>query len=1059
MSGTLSFPIVGVGASAGGVEALEGFFRGLPAEPGVAVVVVTHLSPTHDSKLPEIIGRNTSLAVVVAKDGAEVLPNHVYVMAEDAIVRIKAGRLVLRRQNPQRRERHPIDLFFCALAEDCGERAAGIVLSGGDGDGSLGVKAIKQRGGMTLAQTHSRFGPAHPDMPRHAIETGLIDLALPVDEMGPKLSAFAQSLALPTDTPPGATMDANAAADADTGETPAQHPLDAVRPELYAILRNQVGHDFSGYKAKTFLRRVVRRMQITQIPIAEMYIERLRDDSQEVAALFRDLLINVTSFFRGEEAFGSLVNLVIPKLFEGRGAEDTVRIWVPGCSTGEEVFSLAMLLREHMDKLSALPRVQIFATDIDDRALAVARAAHYPTPLLDGLSPARRRRFFLPQGDGYVLSKEVREFCIFSPHSVIRDPPFSRIDLISCRNLLIYFGAEIQSQVIPAFHYALREDGFLFLGSAENVSQFDDLFTPLDKLHRIFRRRSDVATNLRLPMIVNMLRPGPASDISLRRPQPGAAALRQMAEAHVLERFVPPHVVVNRDGDVVYYSARTGKYLAAPGGVPSRQILTLARKGLRLDLRTLFRSAVETGRTVTCESVAVENDGGDVQMVSITIEPLVGGNSAELIDGERRDPLYVILFTDHGPLMSPGDVTASTFAQDSAAALVERELRETRDRLQSMIEEYETALEELKSANEELVSVNEEMQSTNEELEASKEEMQSLNEELHTVNGELNAKVEALDEANHDLLNLFESTDVATLFLDQTLAIRSFTLPMAQIFNILPSDRGRPITDLSSRFHLPDLAGDISTVFAARKPVERRVENSDHSAHYLVRIAPYRDGGASVNGVVVTFLDISSVMREEARQAVLIAELQHRSRNVLAVVQSIAHQTFERGAGRDVFIQRVAALGRVQTLIGAADDHDIDLGAIVRQELQSLGSEDDPRITVTGEAIQLDYDQLQTFGLALHELATNAVKYGALSTDAGQLGISWQVMTDADAQRWLVLHWRESGVVLPRATARRGFGRQLIERALVQTLRARTKLQFDPDGVTCCIEVPLPALS
>jgi two-component system CheB/CheR fusion protein len=1028
-----AFPIVGIGASAGGVEALEGFFRGLPENPGVALVIVTHLSPSRESQLPEIIRRYTSLSLHIAEDGAEILPNTVHVLPPDAVLSIGDGRLVLKRQNGGRRERKPIDVFFTSLAADRGELAAGIVLSGGDGDGTLGVKAIKERGGLTMAQVGDGYGPGHPDMPASAIASGMVDFALPAEEMGQRLADFARSLQMP-----GLLGDS----DADEKEA-----ANRARLEIYSILRNRVGHDFSGYKSKTFLRRVQRRMQVTQFATPEAYIEHLRKDPQEVGALFRDLLINVTSFFRDEEAFGSLAQLVVPKLFEGRSAADIVRVWVPGCSTGEEVYSIAMLLREHMDDLSDLPRVQIFATDIDERALSVARAARYPEALLENVSSARRARFFVPDGASFVVSKEVRELCIFSPHSVVRDPPFSRIDLISCRNLLIYFGTQFQNQVLPLFHYALQPEGFLFLGSAENVSNFSDLFVPVEKRHRLFRSRSDVPAGSRLPLIVSAMRTVNGGENTRRIPPMGQSAQRHMVETHVLEHYTPPHVVVNQDGDIVYYSSRTGKYLEAPAGMPTRQAVTIARKGLRLDMRTMLREVTETGRPVARTAIAVETDDGHVQLVGLKIEPITapGGST----------PHYLILFIDEGSLLTREESLSRSLSADGAALQIERELRETRDRLQAMLEEYETALEELKSSNEELVSVNEEMQSTNEELEASKEELQSVNEELHTVNAELTGKVEALDRANSDLQNLFESTQVATVFLDANLVIRSFTPAVEKVFNILPTDCGRPITDLSSKFVLPDFSQDIARVFASHDMVERRAEKIDGSEHYLVRLAPYLDSDQHVCGVVVTFIDVTGLIHAEQRQLVLIAELQHRTRNMLAFVQSLAMQSFERGDALQTYATRLAALGRVQGLIGKQDGDRVDLREIVEMELDSLGNVTEGRVSVKGASISLSNEHIQTLALALHELTTNALKYGALKSEHGHLAIDWHTAADGEGAEHLVLHWLETGIAVKPDPTRHGFGRQLIERALTHTMQAKTELVFEDDRVTCRIEIPL----
>jgi len=1027
------FPIVGVGASAGGIDALEGFFQGLPDRTGLAVVIVTHLNPERESRLHDVLANLTSMPVHVSTDGMRVEPDTVYVLPANAVLGIENGQLRMRRPNAGQRERKPIDIFLSALATDRGESAAGVILSGGDGDGTLGLKAIKERGGMTLAQVTDGHGPQYPEMPDSAIAAGVVDFALPVNEMGARLAEFVRGLDL---------LDGLA-----VGRGPeAARSLEEARREISAILRNQVGHDFTGYKAKTFLRRVQRRMQVTGLSSVDAYVARLRDDPQEVAALFRNLLISVTNFFRDAEAFKSLTEMVIPSLFERRGAEDTVRIWVPGCATGEEVYSLGILLREHMDGLSAVPRVQLFATDIDDRALGIARAARYPETLLDGVSPERLARFFVRDGASCVVAKEVRDLCIFSPHSVIRDPPFSRIDLVSCRNLLIYFGPKVQNQVLPVFHYALRADGYLFLGTAENIGPHGDLFVPVEKQQRIFRRRPDSGAHARLPVAMSGIRAGAGPVVPSHKPTLGGLALRQAVESQVLERFAPAFVLVTREGEVTYYSARTGKYLEPAAGVPTRQILTMARRGLRLDLRTALREAVETGVRAVREGIAVEGEDGRVQPVRLTVEPLR--------EADRDEPLFVVLFDDEGPALSREDAIARVRQPDGAAAQLEAELRDTRERLQSLIEEYETALEELKSSNEELVSVNEELQSTNEELEASKEELQSVNEELHTVNGELSGKVEQLDRANADLQNLFDSTDVATVFLDRKLVIRSFTPAVAAVFNILPGDRGRPITDLAARFSLPGLAEDLSAVLAGDAPLERRVRHPDGTAHYLVRILPYREAGAGIRGVVLSFVDVTGLTQAEDQQRVLIGELHHRTRNLLTVVQAIATLTLGKGGSLQGFMDRLGALGRAQGLLSRSAVDELDLGEVVRMELQAHPAQDG-RVVVSGPPVMLGAAIVQALALALHELATNATKYGALGQEDGHLAVHWRVEADAPGGARAVLEWQESGVRMPDGPLGRGYGRQLIERALAYSTGASAELRFGTDGVSCRIELPL----
>jgi two-component system CheB/CheR fusion protein len=1014
------FPIVGVGASAGGVEALEGFFKGVPKLPGFAVVIVTHLNPERESVLHAIVARYTHMPVHIAQDGAAVEVGSVHVLPADAIVTMRDGKLSIRPHEPSQRERKPIDIFFASLAMDQEEYAVSVVLSGGDGDGTLGTKAIKEHGGLTLAQVPDGHGPANPDMPESAISTGMVDFALPVVEMGERLAEHAQSFGL---------LDAIAA-------NTSPNKGDENRRAIYALLRDQIGHDFEGYKPLTFMRRVQRRMQVVQLTTLEAYIERLKQDPAEVSALFHDLLINVTNFFRDAEAFSKLEALVIPRLFEGRGPNDTVRVWVPGCSTGEEVFSIAMLMREHVDRLAAPPKVNIFATDIDDKALAVARSGRYPEALLDSVSTERRKRFFIPDGGSFVIAKEVRDLCIFSPHSVIRDPPFSRMDLVSCRNLLIYFGPQVQAQVIPTFHYSLRSGGYLFLGGSENVSQYSDLFAPVDKKHRIFRSREDGGA--RRPLALNGNLGGGLSSLGSefsRRSSTGALALRQSVEQQVLDRFAPPHVVTSRDGEVIYYSARTGKYLESPSGAPSRQLMNLARKGLRLDLRTAFREAVESNTTATREHLELEGENGQIQLVTLTVQPIL--NSP---DGE---PLLLVLFTDEGVPLSRQEVSVRAGARRFGdAEHLEQELRDTRDRLQSLIEEYETALEELKASNEELVSVNEELQSTNEELEASKEELQSLNEELHTVNAELHDKVEALDRANVDLQNLFANTQIATVFLDRDLVIRSFTPTLKEVFNVLPSDRGRPITDLTGRLSLSELAEDVRQVMKEGRELERQFLATDESAYFLVRLAPYRDVDQRPQGVVVTFADITTAREAEATGRRMIDELNHRVKNMLTVVIGILEQTLKASdpaVFRDVFLGRLHAMSRSYELLSQEAWSDVSIGELVRQEMEPFGMD---RVECDGPVVRVQPRMALALGMILHELATNAAKYGALSDPEGRVFVTW---TLADDQ--VSLHWEERDGPPVAMPSRRGLGLKLVERETSAGLGGQAKVAFESQGL------------
>jgi two-component system CheB/CheR fusion protein len=1027
MTADSRFPIVGIGASAGGIQALEAFFSGLPADCDLAIIVVTHLSPDRESLLHEVISRYTPLPVVVAEHNQRVEANHVYVMPQNAILSIEKGVLKIRQPDVSNRERKPVDIFFASLAEDQGEYAVGVVLSGGDGDGTLGVKAIKEAGGLTLAQTSDGSSPRYPDMPQSAIVSGMIDISVPAEEMGRRLVAFAESF----DALDGMTQDR---------DEQEEEALDRVRLEICAILTDHTGHDFSGYKTKTFFRRVRRRIQVNQLNSISAYVDQLKQDANEVISLFRDLLINVTNFFRDADAFELLERTVVPKLFEGKGAGDTVRVWVPGCATGEEVYSLAILMREYMDLHSINRKVQIFATDIDEPALAVARLARYPENLLEGLTTKRRNRFFKQDGASYVLNADVRELCIFSPHNLIRDPPFSRMDLVSCRNLLIYFGAEIQKQVIPTFHYALKPGGYLFLGSSESIGTHGHLFTPIDKKLRIFQAREHPTQMPRLPSLIGHDRSITFPDSNNSVTRDATTVLRQAAEIRILDRFAPAHVVVTGEGDIVYYSAGTGRFLEAPQGVPSRQLLTVARKGLRLDLRSALRQAAETRRPVVRESLTVERDDGQVQSVTVTVEPL----------SERPGPesYYLVVFVPLGP--SQNAIESAEFARAEEGAEAEYELRETKERLQSTIEEYETALEELKSSNEELVSVNEEAQSSNEELEASKEETQSLNEELNTINAELHNKIEELDRANADLRNLFESTQIATIFLDRNLVIRTYTPAAAAFFNLQPADVGRPLTELASELDYPELREHMSRVLETGTPLDHQPARDRHGKHYLVRLIPYHRTSTVSDGVVVTLVDVTRLAEAERHQQVLISELNHRVKNMLAVVATIADRTMEGASSQEAFHQsfhgRLTALGRAYGALSRENWKEASLHELATQELKPFG---DNNFMLAGPDIRVTPQQALSMAMVLHELTTNAAKYGALSVPDGTVHI-----TTAQSDTSLVFTWTERDGPVVGKTEKKGFGLELLEGEIGYRLKGKLETNFCPAGLAVHIEIP-----
>jgi len=1025
--------IVGIGASAGGLEALEGLFRSMPPDTGMSFALVTHLARGHVSSLVEILSRYTPMPVKTATNGAAMNPNELYVCPPDHIMTMVDGelRLQLRADEAQRK---PIDVFLSSLAEEHGEASVGILLSGGGSDGTLGVKAIKERGGLTLAQGGDGAGPLQTGMPDTAIAAGVIDLVLPVNEMAMRLSDYARNF--------GKIEALEDHQKGVNGEIKSEG-----YQAIYSILYKQVGHDFSGYKEKSFQRRVRHRMQVLQIGVLRQYVARLRKEPEEVTLLFRDLLIGVTNFFRDPGAFEMLEKSVIPALFEGKGASDIVRIWVPGCATGEEVYSLAILIREHMETLRLKPKVQLFATDIDENALVVARTGRYPEPLLENVSKHRLKRFFSGDDVSYSVNKDIRDLCIFSAHSVIKDPPFSRIDLISCRNLLIYFGIDFQARVIPVFHFALKPKGYLFLGTAENVSQFSDLFAPVDKKQRIFQRRDHVTSPLQFSAFSPVGRQIPTSN-EMRREHAGMASnLRHAVEARVLERFSPAHVVVNREGDILHYSPRTGKYLEPAPGVPNRQLVAMARRGLRLDLRNALREAVQTRRPASRDRISVEIDDR-VQLVNLMVEPL---------GDHDRDPLFLVIFQDLGTPVVPADVIPRPDHIDGSNLQLEHELHDTRERLQATIEEYESAVEELKSSNEELQSMNEELQSTNEELETSKEELQSVNEELQTVNSELNAKVDEVDRANSDLRNVFESTQIATIFLDHHLVIRSFTPAVTGIFNLISSDRGRPLTDIVS--HLADtgdLKRDIQSVLENGNPVDRRVHRNDGGAHYLMRILPYHGRNNAIDGVLVTFVNVTTIVEAEAHQRTLVEELNHRVRNMLTVVGAIANQTLSKTETPELFAEtflgRIHSMAKSYDLVSREQWSEVSLQDTLLNILESYAEKGSDRVKLGGPEVAFAPPQALALGMIFHELVTNAVKFGALAKNKGHVSVTWGVEKGR-----LVIRWLERDGARVSKPRRRGFGTELIERELKSALGGRVTFDYAPEGVDVQLSIPYDA--
>jgi two-component system CheB/CheR fusion protein len=868
------FPIVGIGASAGGLAAFEAFFSGMPADtdPGMAFVLVQHLAPDHKSILTELVKRYTRMEVFEVADGMAIKPNCAYIIPPNRDMALLNGTLQLLEPAAPRGHRLPIDFFFRSLAQDQRERAIGIVLSGTGSDGTQGVRAIKGEGGMAMAQNPK--STEYDGMPSSAIATGLVDYVLPAAEMSAQLIAYVAHAFGKTSLPVS---------------PPAPKAEDALK-KIFLLLRAQTGHDFSQYKQSTIVRRVERRMAVHQIERLDEYVRYLQQTPADVEALFRDLLIGVTSFFRDPQAFGALQEQAIPRLFAGKPTGASIRVWVPGCSTGEEAYSLAILLQERMEELKQSFKLHVFATDIDRHAVECARAGIYPVSIVDDISPERLARFFSQEADGsaYRIQKGIRDWVIFSEQDAIRDPPFSKLDLISCRNLLIYMGGELQKKLIPLFHYALNPGGTLFLGTSETVGEFVDLFHTVDRKSKLYQRREDVAGAHRTGFLPLLPEDAPVTRPSGKALGEGKVPVRELTEQVLLQQCAPPAALVNEHGDIFYLHGRTGKYLEPAPGEAGMNILKMAREGLRPDLTTALHKAVALKAPVRHPGLRIKTNG-DFTIANLTVQPVPAGPDLEV-----AAKLFVVIFEDApaaGPqpsetaavLDAGGEASENTTDVDARIATLKQELRAKEEYLQTTNEELATSNEELKSSNEEMQSVNQELQSTNEELETSKEELQSVNEELATVNTELQNKVADLSRSNNDMNNLLAGTGIGTIFVDHQLRIQRFTPAVIQVINLILTDVGRPVGHIVSNLVGYDrLVADVREVLGSLVPKEFEVQTHT-GAWYLLRIRPYRTVENVIEGAVITFTEITEL--KKAKAALRESEVLLR----LAVVVRDAH--------------------------------------------------------------------------------------------------------------------------------------------------------------------------
>nr|WP_184091191.1 CheR family methyltransferase [Sphingomonas xinjiangensis] len=1282
-------PVVGVGVCAASLGSLDELFAGVGAGNGGAwLIAVRQKEGLSVDTVLDLLRRKSSLPVKIASSGDSIEPDHIYVGGPDDMITLEDGHIHVRPAIEPVGHRGTIDSMLISLAEHAQERAVAVLLAGLGTDGTAGITATKKFGGLSIAE---RVEGEDATTQEGVGAFGVVDQLLPVNAIASQIAQYTRNIASLAER-----------GDAYDGAV----EIEAQITQITTILRNVTGNDFHGYKRGTFIRRVNRRMQVTQIDSVTAYLTRLREDREEVQHLFQDLLISVTQFFRDPQEF-EVLEREIPRLFEGKEAGEQLRVWVLGCATGEEAYSIAILLREHMAKLDNPPDAQIFATDLDARALNLARAGRYTDAIADQVRSDRLERWFVREGDTYCVSKELREMCIFSPHNIVKDAPFSRIDVLSCRNLLIYLNAEIQSRVIPIFHFSLRPGGVLFLGSSENVTRHQRLFAPVDRKNRVFRRLETAARIIPdFPLSTRVRSPEPQHLPSLPAMHEGRLTLRMSRQAEAIaERYAPAYVVVDAQYDVLHFSGRTGRYLEPSAGAATLNLMSLVHRDLRSDVRSALSRAASDGQRVELAGLTIHDDDR-TRGVNLVVEPVDGSSST-----------LVVLFQDIGPVHEAGGAESGRFAGDDHVQRVEAELRITRDRLQATIEELESTNEELKSSNEEYQSINEELQSASEEMETSKEELQSVNEELQTVNGELSHRVLEIGRTNSDLKNLLESTQIATVFLDNDLRVRNFTPVATEIFHLLETDIGRPLDHVVSRVHYPELLDDVRRVLKTLTPIEREIVDRHADRYYAARVLPYRSTDNYISGAVVTFTDLTAVHRAESamrdseqryrafvtassdaiyrmnsdwsemwemdgreflpsttspsqdwmetyihpdeqqwvrarideavrlknvfelehriyradstigwthsravpildddgvivewlgaasdvtaaheseamrrasderlrsaievarvgtwdwdvatgeinwsdehfrmngyavgevspsheawvsrihpedreaaeaalrnarethqeyvhefrslhpngsvhwlsargrflyrddgtpvrmigamvettdareflqRQEVLVAELQHRTRNLIGVVRSMAEKTMRRAGSledfRERFRERLGALARVQGLLSRLDEHDrVSFDELIHTELAAHGvSEDgDERVSLQGpEGIRLRSSMVQTLALGLHELATNASKYGALRDSGGHLNINWRMINDAAGDQRLEIVWKEEGVDMAAAGTIRGTGqgRELIERALPYQLDAKTSYVMEPDGVRCVIDIPV----
>jgi two-component system CheB/CheR fusion protein len=842
-----NFLVVGIGASAGGIQALKEFFTYVPADSGIAYVVILHLSPDHDSQLAQVLQVTAKIPVTQVLEKTKVEPNQVYVIPPNQHLGMVDGSITVSPNMQVEDRRAPVDIFFRTLAEARGPKAVCVVLSGTGANGSMGLKRVKERGGAAYVQNPREA--EHNEMPRNAIATDLVDEVLPVAEIPGKIIAYQQSVGkihIPVD--------------------PEHRPEDqqhALR-DIFMQLRVRTGHDFSNYKRPTLLRRIERRINIRHLPDLPAYAHYIQQNPEEVHALLKDLLISVTNFYRDKHAFEVLEREVLPAILKTKTADDQVRVWVAGCATGEEAYSIAMMLAEQTLSAIDAPKIQIFATDIDDAAITTAREGFYTLNDAADVSPERLRRFFNKEGEGYRIRREIRETILFANHNFIKDPPFSHLDMVSCRNVLIYLNRTAQERVMETFHFALHAGGYLFLDSSESADGSSDLYTTYNREHHIFQSRKRLVRSFPVPESVPSFRIEQPRLLARTERESGALDRITPGDLHqrLLEEYAVPSLVVNEEYDIVHLSERAGRYLQVSGGEPTQNLLKLVRPELRLELRSALYQATQRQTAIDLRSLKVVTDER-TETINIHIRPV-------LREGDVAKGFILVLFEP--TFQEETDQEVVLLSDEPVARHLEEELVRLKAQLRASIEQHEFHAEELKASNEELQAMNEELRSAAEELETSKEELQSINEELRTVNQELKVKIEETNLNSNNLQNLINSASIGTIFLDRSFRIALFTPAAREIFNLIPGDYGRPLSDITHRLEYKTLLQDAEQVLEKLTVIEREINTTDGRS-FMMRLLPYRTAEDHINGVVVTFFDITRRKKTEDELMIVKNEL------------------------------------------------------------------------------------------------------------------------------------------------------------------------------------------